>query len=327
MSLLSVRDLVVEFGRDQRALRALDGVSFELEDGQTLALLGESGSGKSVTAQAILGLLPRPAGRITGGSVYFDGLDLVTAGARQLREIRGNQIGMVYQDPLSSLNPVHSVGRQIAEMLLLHRKVTRRQAQLRAVELMERVGIPDAARRSSDYPHQFSGGMRQRIMIAMAVALSPRLLIADEPTTALDVTIQAQIMSLLADLQRDAGMALILISHDLGVVAANAREVAVMYAGRIIETGELRTVYEKSAHPYTRGLLAALPGAHGADRLEPIPGAPPAPDAIPPGCPFHPRCALVIDECRRTVPTLAPVNSASDHSAACHRAAEGLTHA
>jgi oligopeptide transport system ATP-binding protein len=322
-----VRDLVVEFGRDQRALRALDGVSFDLEDGQTLALLGESGSGKSVTAQAILGLLPRPAGRITGGSVHFDGLDLVTAGPRQLREIRGNQIGMVYQDPLSSLNPVHSVGRQIAEMLLLHRKVTRRQAKLRAVELMERVGIPDAPRRSSDYPHQFSGGMRQRIMIAMAVALSPRLLIADEPTTALDVTIQAQIMSLLADLQRDAGMALILISHDLGVVAANARDVAVMYAGRIIETGELRTVYENSAHPYTRGLLAALPGAHGADRLEPIPGAPPAPDAIPPGCPFHPRCAWVIDECRRSVPALLPVVSAADHSAACHRAAEGLTHA
>ncbi|MFI7026440.1 ABC transporter ATP-binding protein [Micromonospora sp. NPDC049900] len=325
MSLLSLHDVVVEFDSRVGPVRALDGVSLDVAEGETLALLGESGSGKSVTAQAILGLLPRPAGRIAAGRITFDGTELTTASARRMRAVRGGEISMVFQDPLSSLNPVHPIGRQIGETLRVHRGLSKAKARAEALDLMRRVGIPDPARRIDDYPHQLSGGMRQRIMIAIAIALRPRLIIADEPTTALDVTVQAQILQLLADLQRDYRMALILISHDLGVVAAHASRIAVMYAGRIVETGPLRQVYENPAHPYTRSLLQSVPTLTApTERLTPIPGAPPSPEALPPGCPFHPRCAWRVDLCTQQRPTLEllPTADGPGRAAACHRSEE-----
>ncbi|MGW0505334.1 ABC transporter ATP-binding protein [Micromonospora sp. NPDC003241] len=325
MSLLSLHDVVVEFDSRVGPVRALDGVSLDVAEGETLALLGESGSGKSVTAQAILGLLPRPAGRIAAGRITFDGTELTTASARRMRAVRGGEISMVFQDPLSSLNPVHPIGRQIGETLRVHRGLSKAKARAEALDLMRRVGIPDPARRIDDYPHQLSGGMRQRIMIAIAIALRPRLIIADEPTTALDVTVQAQILQLLADLQRDYRMALILISHDLGVVAAHASRIAVMYAGRIVETGALRQVYENPAHPYTRSLLQSVPTLTAPTaRLTPIPGTPPSPEALPPGCPFHPRCAWRVDLCTQQRPTLEvlPTADGPGRAAACHRSEE-----
>ncbi|MFI7077495.1 ABC transporter ATP-binding protein [Micromonospora sp. NPDC049903] len=325
MSLLSLHDVVVEFDSRVGPVRALDGVSLDVAEGETLALLGESGSGKSVTAQAILGLLPRPAGRIAAGRITFDGTELTTASARRMRAVRGGEISMVFQDPLSSLNPVHPIGRQIGETLRVHRGLSKAKARAEALDLMRRVGIPDPARRIDDYPHQLSGGMRQRIMIAIAIALRPRLIIADEPTTALDVTVQAQILQLLSELQRDYRMALILISHDLGVVAAHASRIAVMYAGRIVETGALRQVYENPAHPYTRSLLQSVPTLTAPTaRLTPIPGAPPSPEALPPGCPFHPRCAWRVDLCTQQRPTLEvlPTADGPGRAAACHRSEE-----
>ncbi|MFF0720678.1 ABC transporter ATP-binding protein [Verrucosispora sp. NA02020] len=325
MSLLSLHDVVVEFDSRVGPVRALDGVSLDVAEGETLALLGESGSGKSVTAQAILGLLPRPAGRIAAGRITFDGTELTTASARRMRAVRGGEISMVFQDPLSSLNPVHPIGRQIGETLRVHRGLSKAKARAEALDLMRRVGIPDPARRIDDYPHQLSGGMRQRIMIAIAIALRPRLIIADEPTTALDVTVQAQILQLLSELQRDYRMALILISHDLGVVAAHASRIAVMYAGRIVETGPLRQVYENPAHPYTRSLLQSVPTLTAPTaRLTPIPGTPPSPEALPPGCPFHPRCAWRVDLCTQQRPTLEvlPTVDGPGRAAACHRSEE-----
>ncbi|QBI53018.1 ABC transporter ATP-binding protein [Streptomonospora litoralis] len=333
MALLSVRDLVVEFGGRSESVRALDGVSFDIAAGETLALLGESGSGKSVTAQAVMGLLPRPAGRVLSGAVEFDGSDLTSRSAAAMRTVRGSQIAMIFQDPLTSLNPVHTVGRQIGEPLRVHRGLRRNAAHREAVELMRRVGIPDAATRADDYPHQFSGGMRQRIMTAMAIALRPRLVIADEPTTALDVTVQAQILRLLSDLQREEGMALILISHDLGVVASYAQRVAVMYAGRIVETGPIRTVYDHPAHPYTRGLLQSIPDSEAPEeRLTPIPGSPPMLARLPSGCPFHPRCSWRTDECTTARPALLSITdealsaeAAATHAAACHHSSEVMS--
>ncbi|TBL41769.1 MULTISPECIES: ABC transporter ATP-binding protein [unclassified Micromonospora] len=325
MSLLSLHDVVVEFDSRVGPVRALDGVSLDVAEGETLALLGESGSGKSVTAQAILGLLPRPAGRIAAGRITFDGTELTTASARRMRAVRGGEISMVFQDPLSSLNPVHPIGRQIGETLRVHRGLSKAKARAEALDLMRRVGIPDPARRIDDYPHQLSGGMRQRIMIAIAIALRPRLIIADEPTTALDVTVQAQILQLLSELQRDYRMALILISHDLGVVAAHASRIAVMYAGRIVETGPLRQVYENPAHPYTRSLLQSVPTLTAPTaRLTPIPGTPPSPEALPPGCPFHPRCAWRVDLCTQQRPTLEVLSTVDGpgRAAACHRSEE-----
>jgi oligopeptide transport system ATP-binding protein len=332
-TVLSVRELVVEFATADGVVSAVNGVGFDLAAGETLAILGESGSGKSVTAQAVMGLIERP-GRVVGGAVRFEGRDLLAASAEERRRVRGSGLAMVFQDPLSALNPVWSVGFQIGELFRVHRGLSRRESRRRAVELLERVRIPAAAQRVGEYPHQFSGGMRQRVMIAMALALDPKVLIADEPTTALDVTVQAQILELLDDLRTETGMGLLLITHDLGVVAETADRVAVMYAGRIVETGPTDAVLASPAHPYTEGLLASVPrGQSGREeRLRPIAGAPPSLARIPPGCPFHPRCPYAIERCRTERPPLEDPDLGRDRSgkagrslprsAACWRSGE-----
>jgi peptide/nickel transport system ATP-binding protein/oligopeptide transport system ATP-binding protein len=316
-ALLSVRDLRVEFTTSGGVVTAVDGASFDVGAGETVALLGESGSGKSVTAQALMGIVPKPAGRVCGGSISYDGRDLLAPGVA--KGLRGREIAMVFQDPLSSLNPVFRVGAQIGEMFRRHRGASRREARAAALDLMKRVGIPAASKRLDDYPHQFSGGMRQRVMIAMALALSPRLLIADEPTTALDVTVQAQIMQLLTRLRSEEGMSLVLITHDLGVVADVADRVILMYAGRVVETGPLREVYEHSAHPYTSGLMASVPVLDGPrDRLIPIQGSPPDLLALPSGCSFRPRCRYADALCADVEPALQQLPGRPTHHAACH---------
>ncbi|PYI37051.1 methionine ABC transporter ATP-binding protein [Arthrobacter psychrolactophilus] len=326
--LLSVRDLQVEFTTSAGIARALDGVSFDVQAGETLAILGESGSGKSVTSQAIMALLPKPAGSIVGGSILYDGIDLAKEPVSRVRDLCATDIAMIFQDPLSSLNPVFRIGDQVAEPFRRRLGMGKKEALARALELLKRVGIADAERRISNYPHQFSGGQRQRIMIAMAIALKPRILIADEPTTALDVTVQAQIMRLLAELQAETGMAMILISHDLGVVADSASRVAIMYAGRIIETGGIREVYDHPQHPYTKGLLDSIPGAHAmGEPLRPIVGSPPNLLDLPAGCAFHPRCPIAVPECRAAVPSLRePEGAALGHHVACIRAEEVRSH-
>lgn len=326
--LLRVRDLAVEFSTSAGVVRALDGVSFDVAAGETLAILGESGSGKSVTAQAIMALLPKPAGSIAGGAIVYNGIDLAARSVAQVRELCATEIAMIFQDPLSSLNPVFRIGYQVAEPFRRRLGMGKREAWAKALELLKRVGIPDAETRIKDYPHQFSGGQRQRIMIAMAIALDPKLLIADEPTTALDVTVQAQIMRLLADLQAETGMAMILISHDLGVVADVAERAAIMYAGRIVETARIREMYDHPAHPYTKGLLDSIPSAAAiGERLTPIVGSPPNLLALPTGCSFHPRCPFAVDACRRTDPALRrPDGWEEGHLAACIRSEEVLSH-
>lgn len=315
--LLEVRDLAVEFRARSGVVRAVDGISYTLGDGETLAVLGESGSGKSVGAQAVMGLIDSPPGFITRGSITYRGLELLELSERQYQEVRGRRIAMVFQDALSALNPVFSVGDQIAEMYRVHQGVPRGRARDQAIEMMDRVHIPSAAQRFADYPHQFSGGMRQRIMIAMALALDPDVLIADEPTTALDVTVQAQIMELLAELQRENGMGLILITHDLGVVADVADRVAVMYAGRVVETASVTDLYARPAHPYTEGLIASIPRMDLDDQeLTPIEGSPPNLARIPPGCPFHPRCPRIRERCKADQPPLYDVSG--DRGSACH---------
>jgi oligopeptide/dipeptide ABC transporter ATP-binding protein len=301
--LLDVRDLRVEFHTGLEVVRAVNGASFQANAGETVAVLGESGCGKSVTAATIMRLLPQPPARITGGSIHFEGDDVLGMSRQAWRQIAGRRIGMVFQDALSSLNPVFSVGWQIAETFRVHGKGSAAGRRARAIELLERVGIPGAAERFGDYPHQFSGGMRQRVMIAMAVALGPRLLIADEPTTALDVTIQAQILDLLESLRAEYGMAMVLISHDLGVVYEVADAVAVMYAGRVVESGPCTEVLRDPAHPYTLALLRSVPtGQSKAQRLRPIVGSPPDMARLPAGCAFHPRCEFAREECRRAAP-------------------------
>ncbi|MGI5339837.1 ABC transporter ATP-binding protein [Streptomyces sp. CA-181903] len=316
-ALLEVRDLHVEFRTRDGVAKAVNGVSCAVDAGETLAVLGESGSGKSVTAQAVMGILDSPPGRVTGGQVLFRGQDLLTMGAEHRRRLRGDRLAMIFQDALSALNPVLTVGAQLAEMYEVHQGMTRRDARARAVTLMDRVRIPAAKDRVGDYPHQFSGGMRQRIMIAMALALEPDLIIADEPTTALDVTVQAQVMDLLAELQREFTMGLVLITHDLGVVADVADRIAVMYAGRVVENAPVRDLYAAPAHPYTQGLLESVPRLDRKGReLHAIKGLPPNLVNIPPGCPFHPRCPRARDICRTDRPPLFPV--APGRSSACH---------
>ena len=322
--LLEVDSLQVEFRTRQGVAKAINGVSFALHEGETLAVLGESGSGKSVTAQAIMGILDSPPGYVTGGEVRYCGKNILALPEDQRRQIRGPEISMVFQDALSSLNPVFPVGWQIAEMFRKHRGLNRTDALEKAVELMQRVQIPGARQRVKAYPHQFSGGMRQRIMIAMAIALDPAVLIADEPTTALDVTVQAQIMALLADLQAERKMGLILITHDLGVVADVADQIVVMYAGRIMEEAEVFDLYARPGHPYTKGLLESIPRLdQKGQSLAAIGGLPPNLMRIPPGCPFNPRCRYSQDVCRVDPPP-ALREVVPGRRAACHFAEQVL---
>ncbi|MEV4968134.1 MULTISPECIES: ABC transporter ATP-binding protein [Streptomyces] len=315
--LLEVRDLHVEFHTRDGVAKAVNGVNYSVAEGETLAVLGESGSGKSVTAQAVMGILDMPPGRISGGEILFKDRDLLKLKADERRRIRGQEMAMIFQDALSSLNPVLSVGQQLGEMFVVHRGMSRGDARAKAVELMDRVRIPAARERVGDFPHQFSGGMRQRIMIAMAMALEPSLIIADEPTTALDVTVQAQVMDLLAELQRELNMGLILITHDLGVVADVADKIAVMYAGRIVETSPVHEIYQAPAHPYTKGLLRSIPRLdQKGQELYAIKGLPPNLLHIPPGCAFHPRCPMAQAVCRTDVPPLYTVDE--ERRSACH---------
>ena len=310
--LLDVRNLQTHFFGRAGVAKAVDGVSFSIRAGETLALVGESGCGKSVTAFSILRLVADPPGRIVGGEVRFEGQDLLKFDAARMRAIRGDRIAMIFQEPMTSLNPVFTIGEQIAEAVRLHRPASKRAARDRAIELLALVGIPDAARRVDEYPHRLSGGMRQRVMIAMALACEPALLIADEPTTALDVTIQAQILDLIDDLKARLGMAVLLITHDLGVVAQHSQRVAVMYAGRIVEEAATTQLFAQALHPYTRGLLASIPrpGGDGLTRLTEIPGLVPALTDMPAGCAFRPRFPQATARCEAARPDLKPVGDA-----------------
>jgi len=319
MSLLEVRDLRTHFAVDGGEFRAVDGISLDLEAGQTLGIVGESGCGKSVTALSIMGLVPQPPGRIVGGEIRFEGVNLLDLSPAEMRELRGNRISMIFQEPMTSLNPVFTVGDQIVEGILRHRKISQSEAKDRAIDMLRRVRIPSPERRFDDYPHRLSGGMRQRAMIAMALACEPKLLIADEPTTALDVTIQAQILDLMRLLREETGTAIILITHDLGVVAEVAHNVAVMYAGRIVERSSVARLFAEPQHPYTIGLLGSIPKLHLEQaRLAAIEGQVPNPLSPRTGCSFVPRCPFAIEKCRREVPPLAPV--VPGHEAACWRA-------
>jgi oligopeptide/dipeptide ABC transporter ATP-binding protein len=312
---LEVRDLVVEFSTEDGPLRAVDGVSFTVGRGEIVGLVGESGAGKTLTSEAILGLVRCPPGRVRG-EVRFRGRDLLALEEPALARIRGKDIAMIFQNPAASLNPVFRVGEQLVEAMALHLGEGRGALRRRAAEILTRVGIPDATTRVRDYPHQFSGGMAQRVMIGMGVACTPALLIADEPTTALDVTIQAQVLSLIRRLARELGMAVLLVSHDLGIVSQMCHRVIVMYAGRIVEQASIATVFRAPAHPYTKALIACLPGLDDGSRLGAIPGVMPGLQALPSGCRFHPRCGVAETRCATEVPALRPAGA--DHVAACH---------
>ena len=318
MALLEVKDLKTQFFTRDGVVKAVDGVAFTLDKGKTLAIVGESGSGKSVTALSLMRLIQEPQGKIVSGEVLLGGKDVLKLSDAQVRAMRGNQIAMIFQDPMTSLNPVFRVGYQIGEALRVHKGMDRTQAAQRAVEMLELVGIPNAAQRAKDYPHQFSGGMRQRAMIAMSLACDPDILIADEPTTALDVTIQAQILELMIEMQQRTGAAIIMITHDLGVVADMANDVMVMYAGKPVEYGTAEEVFYNPLHPYTWGLLDSLPRHDISEKGElcPINGQPPSLIDIPSGCAFHPRCPHAQEVCRTTVPAFREIESG--HRSACH---------
>jgi len=321
--LLSVQGLATWFDTEDGVARAVDGVDLELEAGQTLGLVGESGCGKSVTALSILRLLPVPPARFAGGRVLFRGTDLLTLPEEELRMLRGRRIAMIFQEPMTALDPVFTVGSQIEEVLTLHLSLGREEARARAIELLRRVEIASPERRAREYPHQLSGGMRQRVMIAMAMACDPELLIADEPTTALDVTIQAQILELVRALQRASGTGVLLITHDLGVVAESAHQVAVMYAGKVVERAPVDSLFDRPRHPYTIGLFRALPDlAAPRARLRAIPGMVPAAHRFPAGCRFRTRCSLASDRCARVEPALEPLAPGSPHAVACHHLEE-----
>jgi len=331
-NILEVKNLITAFHTDEGSLRAVDDVSFEVPSGKTVGVVGESGCGKSVTSLSVMGLLPIPPGRIEGGEIVFEGRDLLKLPETELRKLRGSRMSMIFQEPMSSLNPVYRVGEQIAEAIRLHepdgRGSDRSAARTRAIELLELVGIPAPAERVDDYPHQLSGGMRQRVMIAMALACDPALLIADEPTTALDVTIQAQILDLLARLQRELGMSIVLITHDLGVVAEFADEIVVMYAGKVVERAETEALFADPKHPYTRGLLASLPTAPSDSeaterrRLPTIPGVVPDLRELPKGCRFRDRCDVVEARCATSEPRLKSVDG---HQVACFIVSESAS--
>jgi oligopeptide/dipeptide ABC transporter ATP-binding protein len=314
---MKVSGLATQFFTEDGIVKAVDGIEYDLEEGETLGLVGESGCGKSVSALSVLRLIPNPPGRIVGGEVMFEGQDLLKLSEEDMRHIRGNRISMVFQEPMTSLNPILTIGRQITEPLELHMDMTSRQAEERAIELLGLVGIPDAAARINDYPHQFSGGMRQRVMIAMALSCNPKLLIADEPTTALDVTIQAQVLELMQKAAKEVGASLIVITHNLGVVARYADRVNVMYAGKIIERGSATDIYKNPKHPYTLGLLRSVPRLDEPrkEKLSPIEGMPPDLVDLPSGCSFRARCTYAVDRCAEETPPLASVGEG--HLAAC----------
>jgi peptide/nickel transport system ATP-binding protein len=325
---LEVKGLQTVFFTNSGLFKAVDDVSFEVRRGETLAIVGESGCGKSVTALSIMRLVPDPPGRIVGGTIRLEGTDLLGLDEASMREIRGNRISMIFQEPMTSLNPVMRIGDQITEAVRLHRDMTAKQAWERAIEMLRLVRIPEPARRVKEYPHQLSGGMRQRAMIAMAMACRPALLIADEPTTALDVTIQAQILALMLDLQKELGMGLMLITHDLGVVAQTAQRVIVMYAGKKVEEADVYSLFANPLHPYTRGLMASIPAVPTAHtrhdvRLAEIPGTVPSLTRLPVGCAFAPRCSLAIDRCREGYPPLQ--DWGGGHLAACWRAGDSVS--
>jgi peptide/nickel transport system ATP-binding protein len=323
--LLEVRDLQTHFFTRAGVAKAVDGVSFDIAAGETLALVGESGCGKSVTAFSILRLIADPPGRIVGGRIMFEGQDLLALTAAQMRSVRGNRVAMIFQEPMTALNPVFTIGDQIVEAVVQHRALDRKAAWRRTVDLLERVRMPDAVRRAHEYPHRLSGGLRQRAMIAMALACEPKLLIADEPTTALDVTIQAQILALIDELKRETGMGVLLITHDLGVVAQHAQRVAVMYAGRIVEQASIGDLFASPQHPYTRGLLESIPkGGTTCARLTEITGMVPALTAMPAGCAFQPRCPLAFERCGHDRPELSPV--LPNRRVACFAAAPESAH-
>jgi oligopeptide/dipeptide ABC transporter ATP-binding protein len=319
--LLDIKDLKVYFDTDEGTVKAVDGVSFHINKGETLAVVGESGSGKSVTSLAIMRLIPTPPGRFAGGEILFGGQNLLKKSEREMRRIRGNEISMIFQEPMTSLNPVYTVGDQIAEAIVLHQKKSQRQAMKMAVEMLDLVGIPEPQKRVKNYPHQMSGGMRQRVMIAMALSCGPKLLIADEPTTALDVTIQAQILDLMNKLQKEIGMSILFITHDLGVVAEMADRVVVMYAGRAVEEAEVEEIFLRPKMPYTLGLLNSIPrvdkAAEHQERLEAIPGNVPNPLYLPEGCAFHPRCRYMKEACKADIPPLE--DTGDGHMVRCIR--------
>jgi oligopeptide/dipeptide ABC transporter ATP-binding protein len=317
--LLSVRDLTVRFRTHDGTVHAVNGVSFDLEEGETLGLVGESGSGKSVTNLAVMRLLPQPAGHIERGTVLFEELDLTNAPEASMRDLRGREIAMIFQDPMTSLNPVLTIEEQMVETIQAHKRVTAADARVRAIQLLGMVGIAEPASRLRNYPHQFSGGMRQRVMIAIALALEPKLLIADEPTTALDVTIQAQVLDLMRSLRADTGAAIILITHDLGVIAELADDVAVMYAGRVVERASVERLFSEPQHPYTIGLLGSIPKLHlRQSRLAAIEGQVPTPMTVLAGCRFAARCPFADSQCEAAAPPLTEVQA--DHFAACWKA-------
>jgi peptide/nickel transport system ATP-binding protein len=319
MSLLEVNKLVTEFDTDEGIVRALDEVSFNLEPGDTLGIVGESGCGKSVTALSIMRLLPQPMGRIVAGEVRFKGRDLASVSIPEMEAIRGNDIGMIFQEPMTALNPVHRIGRQLTEGLMLHQSLSAQQATVEAVKILDRVGIPSPDIRMGEYPHQLSGGMRQRVVIAIALVCKPALLIADEPTTALDVTIQAQILELIKDLQAEMGMSVIMITHDLGVIAETCNKVVVMYAGKVAESANVHELFEHPAHPYTQGLLASIPRLDTIpkSRLPVIEGMVPGLRDLPPGCRFSNRCSHASDVCTQSVPQSQVVSE--NHTVSCTR--------
>ena len=307
-NLIEIRDLQTSFFTGEGELRAVDGVSFAIEEGRTMGLVGESGCGKSVTALSTMQLIPKAAGRIVGGEIRYRGENLLEFDEARMRRVRGNEISMIFQEPMTSLNPVFTVGTQIEEAIVLHQRLSKKDARDKAIEMLRLVKIPEPETRVDDYPHELSGGMRQRVMIAMALSCNPSLLIADEPTTALDVTIQAQILNLIEELQEQLGMALLLITHDLGVVAEQADDVAIMYAGRIVEHATPEIIFSRPLHPYTVGLLKSIPGYGGiGEKLEAIPGIVPSPLNLPDGCRFSDRCSRVEDKCRMREPELREV--------------------
>ena len=316
-NILEVRDLAVEYRTDGKVVKAVNGITFDLPYGKTLGIVGETGAGKTTLALSIMGLVPEPAGRITGGSIVFEGQELIGRPDKDLRGIRGNKISMIFADPMTALNPIMRVGEQIEEVIVQHQKISAKDAQEKAMEMLEMVGIPAA--RSMEYPHQFSGGMKQRVVIAMALACAPELLLADEPTTALDVTIQAQILEMMKELKSSLNTSMILITHDLGVVAEICDMVAIVYAGEIVEFGPIGEIYNDPRHPYTIGLFQSIPSLdEDVERLIPIPGLMPDPTDLPSGCPFWPRCAHAEERCRKSAPPVS--EKAPGHFSKCFRA-------